>query len=247
MQAYIGALVPHYNEGNTKNICLQVYFSGCNFRCGYCNVPEFLTFDEKHLIDLKDVKQELRLHHKVITSVMFTGGEPCLQKDAVLQLAQFAKMLSMTVLLDTNGSRPDVLFALLENELVDVVYLDMKTPFYPDLFEKVTRAKTFFVTPESLLLNIQQSITHLIEFRDTVDVVVVTPIIPQLLYRKEDLFVIAAQIQSFASRWILRRFHNDKLVVDKSLQKLKEPTYDFVEMLRDGIIKKYPRLVVEVE
>lgn len=247
MQAYIGALVPHYNEGNTKNICLRVYFSGCNFRCGYCNVPELLTFNDKHLVDVKDIKQELRLHHQVITSVMFTGGEPCLQKDALLHLAQFAKLLGITVLLDTNGSRPDVLFSLLENELVDVVYLDVKTPLHPDLFEKVTHAKTFFVSPESLLLQLQQSITHLIEFRDTVDVVVVTPIIPQLMYRKEDLFAVAHHIQSFASRWILRRFRNDKLVVDNTFKKVKEPTYDFVEMLRDSIVKKYPRLVVEVE
>ena len=247
MQAYINRMIPHYTLGNPHEISLHIYFSGCNFRCGYCYTPELLTFDEKHLVDLKDVKHELRLNHEVIKSIFFTGGEPCLQKDALLQLAQFSRMLGLRVSLDTNGSRPDVLQELLEHQLIDAVYLDVKTPLSPALFERVTHSRTFFVTSDSLLAQLRKSFSILHDFHDSIEVVIITPIIPNLIYHKEDLLSLGDIVQDIASRWILRRFRNDKVLFEKKLQKIKEPTFDFMEMLREMLAKKYPQLVVEID
>lgn len=246
MQAYMGEITPYYINGDIKNICLRVYFAGCDFKCGYCNVSDLLTFDEKFLVDLKMIKKEIRLNHSFLSMILFTGGEPCLQQQALIQLAQFARLLGLRIGVDTNGSKPDVLKILLENNLVDVIYLDVKTPFAAEVFEKVTKSKTFFVSSSELLMKIKASLTLLEKFKEQCEVVIVTPIIPNLVYRKEDLFSIAREIQHVASRWILRRFVRKEQVVGEGFKTINEPSFDFMETLREEVMKKFPGMIVEV-
>lgn len=247
MQAYIGQIVPHYINSDIHNISLRIYFSGCDFRCVYCNVPELLTFNEQHLIDIKEIKKEIRINHTFIKSIFFTGGEPCLQKQALIHLAQFSKLLGLRVAIDTNGSKPDVLLTLLEHRLVDTIYLDIKTPFSSKIFEKVTQSQTFFISAEQLLKKIEESLKILQQYQKQCEVVVITPILPNLMYRKEDLLSIAAMIQGIASRWVLRRFKNDAPTFNKQYSKIQMPSFDFVETLKETIEKKYPTLTLEVD
>ncbi len=63
--------------------------------------------------------------HGLLDGVCVTGGEPTLQPDLPKFLAR-VKQEGFAVKLDTNGSRPDVLRALLDAGLVDAVAMDVK-------------------------------------------------------------------------------------------------------------------------
>jgi pyruvate formate lyase activating enzyme len=62
-----------------------------------------------------------------ISGVVFSGGEPTLQKDALTGLAKRVKAMGLAVGIQTNGLFPDTLDALIAGRLVDRVALDYKT------------------------------------------------------------------------------------------------------------------------
>jgi pyruvate formate lyase activating enzyme len=63
----------------------------------------------------------------LVSGVIFSGGEPTMQGDALIALARAAKERGLLVGLQTNGYFPDVLSLLIEERLVDRIALDFKT------------------------------------------------------------------------------------------------------------------------
>jgi len=63
-----------------------------------------------------------------LDGVVVSGGEPTRQPDLAGFLAQ-VKALGFLAKLDTNGSRPEVVRALLAARLVDFVAMDLKAPW----------------------------------------------------------------------------------------------------------------------
>jgi pyruvate formate lyase activating enzyme len=63
----------------------------------------------------------------LVDGVVLTGGEPTLQSDLIPFLRRVRER-GLDVKLDTNGYRPDVLAALLDEGLVDYVAMDVKAP-----------------------------------------------------------------------------------------------------------------------
>jgi len=61
-----------------------------------------------------------------ISGVVFSGGEPTSQKEALLYLARAAKTLELAVGVHTNGVYPATLEALIRERLIDHVALDIK-------------------------------------------------------------------------------------------------------------------------
>jgi pyruvate formate lyase activating enzyme len=61
-----------------------------------------------------------------ISGVVFSGGEPTAQKEALLTLARAAKGMGLAVGVQTNGVYPGTLEALIRERLVDRVALDIK-------------------------------------------------------------------------------------------------------------------------
>ena len=62
-----------------------------------------------------------------ISGIVISGGEPTLQRDAVIALAGYAKTLGLKVGIQTNGLFPDTLDSLIRERLVDRVAIDYKT------------------------------------------------------------------------------------------------------------------------
>ncbi|MFC1790639.1 anaerobic ribonucleoside-triphosphate reductase activating protein [Patescibacteria group bacterium] len=109
----------------------SVLFSpGCNFRCPFCHNRELVKVDNKKLKNHseKGVLKDLKRRRKWIDGVCLTGGEPTLQPDLGQFLRKLRKM-GFEVMLETNGSRPEVIGRLIENGLLDFVALDYKTVF----------------------------------------------------------------------------------------------------------------------
>ncbi len=229
MQAYIAEF-----SGNT------IYFSGCDFNCGFCNTPEMLSFKEEFLIDIREIKQEIKNNN--FKEILFTGGEPCLQRPALLELAKYAKKLGKRIILHTNGSKPNTLLSLFKLNLVDKIIFDIKAPFN-ETFEKVTKSQTFFKPSHSIMNDITESLKLIkenniyAEFR--------TLVVPSLMYRKEDLLEIAKFVSEYDVTWKLNKFNNE-VCLDKKYYAINPPTEIFLENIKEIILQKYPKLKVEV-
>ena len=79
-------------------------------------------------MDIEDMKSQISKTKPFISAVVFSGGEPTLQRDALIDLAGFARSGSLAVGLETNGFGADVVMEMLDKGLLDKVFLDVKAP-----------------------------------------------------------------------------------------------------------------------
>lgn len=243
MQAYIGGIQAISTTFWPKNICMEISFAGCNFRCPVCNSSDFLDFKNEFLMDLKDIKN--RIKESGCDLAIFTGGEPLLQRQALLELMRFCKSRKIKTVLQTNASRPLVINNLLEESLVDSLIIDIKAP-HSERFQTVTRAGTFFEPHTKIMESIEKSLKFVRKHDKNVDVILKTIIIPNLMYKKEDLLEIASLIQDINAVWYIQAFSNEN-VLEKKFRKINSPSEEFLQTLRSFIIKEFPHLRIECD
>lgn len=133
-----------------KASCI-IWFAGCNMRCSYCYNPDIVL--GKGQITIRQVLSFIRKRQHLLDGVVFSGGECTLHKEIVPLAAQI-KQLGMLVKVDTNGSSPTRLKALIDQALVDFVSLDLKAPH--NKFNAITQSNLYDKFLESLHL-LQQS------------------------------------------------------------------------------------------
>ena len=76
--------------------------------------------------DIKDIIAMMRESLLAVSGVVFSGGEPTMQKEPLIELARAAKKMGLAVGVHTNGVYPDTLQALIDAGLVDHIALDIK-------------------------------------------------------------------------------------------------------------------------
>lgn len=123
-----------------------VFTKGCNMTCPYCHNVALL--DEEGLIDMDEVIQHLKKRKGLLDGVVISGGEPTLQKD-LIEFARAIKALGYKVKLDTNGSHPQVIRNLIDEQVVDYIAMDIKT--VPEQYPKMCGLK-FELVEEALEL-----------------------------------------------------------------------------------------------
>ena len=106
-------------------VACTVFLGGCNFRCPFCHNGELLGGDFPPLMEDSELLAFLAKRQGILDGVCVTGGEPTLHP-GLPDLLRKIKALGFLVKLDTNGSRPGVLRALVEEGLVDYVAMDVK-------------------------------------------------------------------------------------------------------------------------
>ena len=130
-------------------------------RCLYCYNPEIVL--GKGTISFEKALTFLLSRKNLLDAVVFSGGECLLHKNSI-QLITEVKKMGFLVKIDTNGSRPEVLQQLLENQLIDYVALDFKA--MPAHFEKITQSNLFLPFEKSLQLLLESGLPF--EVRTTV-------------------------------------------------------------------------------
>jgi pyruvate formate lyase activating enzyme len=107
-----------------------VFVQGCNFRCPYCHNRQLWPqkLNVANNISESDVLVFLGQRQGCISGLVITGGEPTLQTDLV-NFIRAVRRLGVAVKLDTNGSRPEVVEALLDEALIDYIAMDVKAPY----------------------------------------------------------------------------------------------------------------------
>ncbi len=112
-------------------VAAVVFLPRCNYRCPYChNHPVVLAPESLVSWDPEGVLGRVGELREWLDGVCVTGGEPTLHRELPALLAGL-RARGLPVKLDTNGSRPEVLEALLARGLLDAVALDVKAPLEP--------------------------------------------------------------------------------------------------------------------
>ncbi len=107
-------------------ICATVFLDGCNLRCPFChNASLVLPQRESGSLGSKEFFEFLSRRTGLLDGVCVTGGEPLLQKNVEIFIADI-KDMGFEVKLDTNGTFPDKLEKLIDGGLVDYVAMDIK-------------------------------------------------------------------------------------------------------------------------
>ena len=121
---YGGSLELSMNDF-TNLPAVVIFFRGCNYNCFYCQNRDILT--GCHMVPISDVKKVIDRTKKFVSAVVFTGGEPTLQPKPLKHLAKYAKSCNLKVGLNTNGYKPDVILEMLTLNLLDKVFIDVKS------------------------------------------------------------------------------------------------------------------------
>jgi pyruvate formate lyase activating enzyme len=187
-------------------VAATVFLGGCNFRCPYCHNASLVTLTAR----TPEMPEEeffgfLRKRKVLLDGVCISGGEPLLQEGLGLFLDKI-KALGFLTKLDTNGSFPARLKALVQGGLVDTVAMDVKNS--PAKYA-VTAG-----TSKDVLADVQETISYLLgrpvayEFRTTA---------VRSLHAAEDFIEIGKWIRG-AERYFLQNFADSADVLAPGLQ-----------------------------
>ena len=176
-------------------VACTVFTAGCNFRCPFCHnaplvLPERIAGDPD---GEQTVLQFLKKRQGILDGVAITGGEPLLQRDMADFLRKI-RALGYQIKLDTNGSFPERLIALVEEGLVDRVAMDVKNA--PALYAQTVGLRELDLAP------IERSKNFLLEGR--VDYEFRTTVV-RGLHTAESLCGAAAWIRG-AKEYYLQQF-----------------------------------------
>ncbi|MCL7412958.1 MAG: anaerobic ribonucleoside-triphosphate reductase activating protein [ANME-2 cluster archaeon] len=116
-----------------------LFFRGCQFDCPYCQNHAYLTGRDDTTVE--ELSSKISKAVPYISALVFSGGEPTMQPDALADLARYARSKSLDIGIETNGFAFDVIRTMVDEELLDKVFLDIKAPLdEPAHYAKVTGA-----------------------------------------------------------------------------------------------------------
>ncbi|MBL7081453.1 MAG: 7-carboxy-7-deazaguanine synthase QueE [Candidatus Omnitrophica bacterium] len=97
-------------------------FFGCNLNCRFCDT-KLNSFNE---YEPEEVVKEIESFEDEFHSVVFTGGEPLLQRAFLKEILPLIKEQGRTIYLETNGTLPHALNEVID--YVDIIAMDFKLP-----------------------------------------------------------------------------------------------------------------------
>ena len=135
MHVNFGGFVPLSTVDWHGRAACTVFLRGCPARCFYCH--NISIQDGEDLRDADEIVEMIQGSRMAAGAVVFSGGEPTMQGPALAYLASAARRMGFSVGLHTNGVFPRVIEKLIEERLVDMIALDIKTTWdrYDDLLK----------------------------------------------------------------------------------------------------------------
>ena len=132
-------------------VACTVFLAGCNYRCPFCHNAELFGGKPEEIMSTDKFFDFLRARTGLLEGVCVSGGEPTLTP-GLPEFLKSIKALGFAVKLDTNGSRPEILRQLLEENLVDYVAMDVKNS--PAMYGPTAGVESLEIAPveESLRL-----------------------------------------------------------------------------------------------
>ena len=204
-----------------EKVACIIFTAGCNFRCPFCHNASLVThIDENQNIDEEEIFTYLEKRKGLLDGVCITGGEPLLQSD-IKEFIQKIKNMGYAVKLDTNGSYPEKLRDLIENNLVDYVAMDIKN-------SREKYAETAGI--QNLLLdNIEKSISLLLE--NKVDYEFRTTVVNEL-HTKEDIKNISVLIKG-TKKYFIQNFKDSGDIIARNMTEVTQNNLE--DMLKTAL------------
>lgn len=205
-------------------IAATVFLSGCNMRCPFChNAP--LVLPEQRL-DPELTEQELldflQTRQGKLDGVCITGGEPTLQK-GLPDFLRRIKAMGFQLKLDTNGTNPEMLSALLMEGVLDYVAMDIKNS--PEKYSLTCGGEYLAQVKKSAALLMESGTDY--EFRTTVT---------KQLHTPEDIEAIGKWLAG-AKRYYIQQFVDSGHLIGEGLSALTPPE---MEVLRQTALPYIP-------
>lgn len=124
MKLNFGGLIPVSTVDWYGKSAAVIFFNGCPLRCIYCQNHKLL--EANNPVAIEEIEKKLLDAKNFISAVVFSGGEPAMQFEALEHLAGFSKKHGLRVGIETNGYYPERLEKLVGKKLVDKLFLDIK-------------------------------------------------------------------------------------------------------------------------
>lgn len=197
--------------------CL-VFTGGCNLRCPFCHNAGLVRTPMEFPNAEAEVLEYLSRRKGILNGVCISGGEPLLQPD-LAKFVEKVKEMGYRVKLDTNGSLPKSLQALIETGLIDYVAMDIKSA--PDTYGIASGCDIpFEVFGKSIEILKNSGVEY--EFRTTV---------VKGIHTAADLEGIAKMLGD--ERWFLQSFKDSGNVLCEGYSAFTLPEMqEFLEIVR---------------
>jgi len=139
MKNYSGSIgkIESFSTVDGPGIRSVVFLTGCPLRCLYCHNPEFLEKGKNNYTpdELAEKLLKNKDYFGKIGGVTFSGGEPLIQSDFIIETSKILKQENIHIALDTSG------VGKYNKEIfkyIDLVILDIKAS-NNTLFETITK------------------------------------------------------------------------------------------------------------
>jgi pyruvate formate lyase activating enzyme len=178
-------------------VVTTIYLPKCNLSCPFCHNWELIEKPENFItVSLSNLDRHLRENKDFLDGVCITGGQPTLYH-GLTWLIDHIKDLGLKIKLDTNGTAPELIKELIENDKIDFIAIDIKAPLN-EKYDKLTGIKIN-------LENIKKSIQ--LVMNSNIDYEFRTTIVPTLL-DEYDIIELAKDL-SGAKKYVLQQFVPD--------------------------------------
>ena len=228
----------------------SIFFKGCPLSCWWCHNPESCSIGIQHLdIEFKgsktlgwkistqqllaEVEKDRVFYEESDGGITFTGGEPLMQAEFLIETAQLFKKVDLHLTLDTTGyAKPEIFKNAVE--LMDLVLFDIK---------QMNEKKHFEQTGVSNKM-IFQNLEYLIEKGK--EVYIRFPMIPGINDDEVNLKEMANYLLSLKEKWRIHLLPYHKIAAGK-YQRLgledkmfgrEEPSEERVQEVK-GQLEKY--------
>ena len=138
-------------------VACTVFLGGCDLRCPFCHNAELIDGTAPAVMEEEELLAFLKKRQGLLEGVAITGGEPLLRGQELTELLEKIRDLGYPVKLDTNGTHPDRLRALLDAGLVSYVAMDVKNS--PEKYAVTCGMKVLDLSP------VRESVSLLMEGR----------------------------------------------------------------------------------
>ena len=214
-----------------EHTACTLFTGGCSFRCPFCqNSALILHPDREPVLDMDWLFAFLNKRKRVLQGVCITGGEPTLQKD-LPDFIRKIRELGYKIKLDTNGYHPEAVAALLQDELLDAVAMDIKSS--PDgyhlasgLPEEIFDISRIQRTVEMLMAYPEQHPDFYYEFRTT---------LVKGIHTEKDMAEIGHWLRG-TRNYFLQHYEDSEGVLDRSYSGFSlEETEHLAQIVRKDI------------
>ena len=204
-----------------------IFTQGCNYKCKFCQNSKLIGNNEGIITEL-EVLEYLNKRKKILDGIVISGGEPTLCTGLITFIKR-VKEMNLLVKLDTNGTNPQILKKLIDENLVDYIAMDIKSTFVN--YQKIVNVNNPLIEniKESIEIIKKSSIDH--EFRTT--------IIKE--FHDVDIIKQICKYLGTTEKYYIQNFKLSDYVIDKTLT-----PFEIAEVLdiKEKLKKEFPNLHV---